>query len=437
MQKKGKDRGRSWYSNIPWILLFIFACLSLYWLLYRGPTYTTLKYGEFIQLLHAARHDPSISLQNVRVSADDIQGDAVFNDSVSDGKQNTRTPQTVTIRTLRVGLENDQELHTLLRQAAGPNYEGHAEESFFKTVLPQFMPLLLIAGLAATLVFLFRWLGGDGSPLTFGRSKAKLYAQKDMAITFQRRGRHRRGGGRTARGGRFPQDAGEISGAGRSHSQGRAAGRPARHRQDAAGQGGGRRGRCAVLQPEWQRFRRDVRRRRRGARARSLRPGRDARPLASSSSTSSTLSAKRAPAPRSAATTSASRRSTSCSSRWTASSRIAASSSWPRPTAPKRSTPLCCVRAVSTDTSWSIGPTSLGREAILKVHVRNVKLGPDVDLRRVASLTPGSVRRRPGEPRQRGGADGGARRQGSGRHGRTSTRPSNAVPSAWSARAAS
>src|SRR5262249_29473235 len=36
-------------------------------------------------------------------------------------------------------------------------------------------------------------------------------------------------------------------------------------------------------------------------------------------------------------------------------------------------------------------PDVNGREAILKVHVRNVRLGPDVDLRHVASLTPGSV----------------------------------------------
>src|SRR5256884_2861392 len=36
-------------------------------------------------------------------------------------------------------------------------------------------------------------------------------------------------------------------------------------------------------------------------------------------------------------------------------------------------------------------PDIIGREAILKVHVRNVKLGGDVDLRHVASLTPGSV----------------------------------------------
>jgi cell division protease FtsH len=36
-------------------------------------------------------------------------------------------------------------------------------------------------------------------------------------------------------------------------------------------------------------------------------------------------------------------------------------------------------------------PDINGREAILKVHVRGVKLGPDVDLRRIAALTPGSV----------------------------------------------
>ncbi len=36
-------------------------------------------------------------------------------------------------------------------------------------------------------------------------------------------------------------------------------------------------------------------------------------------------------------------------------------------------------------------PDIVGREAILKVHVRTVKLGDDVDLRHVASMTPGSA----------------------------------------------
>src|SRR5439155_1665513 len=36
-------------------------------------------------------------------------------------------------------------------------------------------------------------------------------------------------------------------------------------------------------------------------------------------------------------------------------------------------------------------PDIVGREAILHVHVRNVKLADNVDLRHVAALTPGSV----------------------------------------------
>src|SRR4029077_2083640 len=36
-------------------------------------------------------------------------------------------------------------------------------------------------------------------------------------------------------------------------------------------------------------------------------------------------------------------------------------------------------------------PDIVGREAILRVHVRNVKVGDDVDLKHVARLTPGSV----------------------------------------------
>ena len=82
-------------------------------------------------------------------------------------------------------------------------------------------------------------------------------------------------------------------------------------------------------------------------------------------------------------------------------------------------------------------PDIIGREAILKVHVRNVKLGPDVDLRHVASPDARLGRRRPGQPRQRGGPDGGPRRQGQRSPWPSSTRPSSAAPSAWSARAAS
>jgi cell division protease FtsH len=47
------------------------------------------------------------------------------------------------------------------------------------------MPMLLLTGLFGFLFFLMiRRLGGAGSPMAFGRSRGKMYAQEDLGITF-------------------------------------------------------------------------------------------------------------------------------------------------------------------------------------------------------------------------------------------------------------
>ncbi len=88
----------------------------------------------------------------------------------------------------------------------------------------------------------------------------------------------------------------------------------------------------------------------------SNRPRRTRR--ASSSSTKSTRSAAIAAMASAIRTTSASRRSTSCWSKWTGSRPTRASSSSPRPTAPTCSIPRCCARAGSIARSWCRSPIS-------------------------------------------------------------------------------
>jgi cell division protease FtsH len=187
VQKKGKERGnRSWLA-IGFGLLFASSALSFafYLLTNREPAPSSLKYGELMQVLAAAKQNPSVSLRKVRVTHGEIRGEIVTNDPASRGGPDDQASQTVPFRTLRFGLENDQEIHKLLKEAVGAGYQGENDESPFAW----FWSLLIVLGpfavLAILTVFVFRWLAGGGSPLAFGRSRAKMYAQDDLGITFQ------------------------------------------------------------------------------------------------------------------------------------------------------------------------------------------------------------------------------------------------------------
>ena len=96
---------------------------------------------------------------------------------------------------------------------------------------------------------------------------------------LQGRRRRGRGGRGAARDQGVPREPEEVPGARRADPEGRAPLRASRHRQDAARARDGRRGRRAVLLDLGLRLRRDVRRRRRLARARPVRAGEAGEPL--------------------------------------------------------------------------------------------------------------------------------------------------------------
>src|SRR5437773_1233895 len=112
----------------------------------------------------------------------EIRGEIVTSDPVSGREDSEHKP--IQFRTPRLGLEDDKELHALLKQAA-PTYQGEEEESALKNIYSQFVLFVLLVGLAIAAFFLLRWLSGGGSPLTFGRGRRTLYAQKDLQLTFR------------------------------------------------------------------------------------------------------------------------------------------------------------------------------------------------------------------------------------------------------------
>jgi cell division protease FtsH len=155
------------------------------WILGRETPPVALKYGELVQLCIAAKHNPSLNLQRVQLNHSDIRGEIVVSDLVADGKTNGRITQTIPFRTQRLGLENDQNLYALLREAVGPGFQGAEEESPLKSLTSVLYTIVVLLSVGLVLLLVFRWVMGGNSPLTFGRSRHKLYAQKDTKVTFR------------------------------------------------------------------------------------------------------------------------------------------------------------------------------------------------------------------------------------------------------------
>lgn len=176
-KKGGKERVQFWL-NTALLVVGASILVGLLWLAEREPPTTTLKYGEFKQLLQA----PGTTLQNVRVSPRLIRGEMVTRDPASGGDQPQQV-QTVSFRVSRLGLENDPDLPKLLQQHVGAGYQGEEEESALHRLTALVFPsILLMALLIGGLVLMMRVFGGSG--LMFGRSRHKIYAQHDARVTF-------------------------------------------------------------------------------------------------------------------------------------------------------------------------------------------------------------------------------------------------------------
>jgi cell division protease FtsH len=137
-----------------------------------------------MQILRA--DDPGVRFQKVAVRHKaEVRGEMVVTDTVSNG---TLVPEQISevrpFRT-RIGLDNDADLLKRLEERVGQSMTADPEESFLRIVQSAIMMAALLTLLGVTFFFLMRWLAGGGSPLTFGRSRHKLYAQKDLRVSFE------------------------------------------------------------------------------------------------------------------------------------------------------------------------------------------------------------------------------------------------------------
>ena len=148
---------------------------------------------------------------------------------------------------------------------------------WFVSLLVSWLPFIALIGVW---IFLSRQMqGAGGKALGFGKSRAKLLTEAHGRVTFEDVAGVDEAKSDLQEIVEFLRDPGKFQRLGGTHSARRAAGRPARHRQDV--DRARRRGRSqrAVLHHFRLRLRRDVRRRRRLARARHVRAGQEERAL--------------------------------------------------------------------------------------------------------------------------------------------------------------
>jgi cell division protease FtsH len=193
MQKR-PDRARSWFGPNPLVLLLLIPLLALVYLFGREPAGITLGYGELKQILQA----PGVRFREVKVSRGEIRGKFFFEDQLSgadlarlnaEREKNPDAPPpgygAVNFRTARQGLELDDGLQRLLEQYVGPGYQADDEDTTSKSIISFLFFGLMMGAILILGLFLIRWMSGGQNPFQFGRSRHKLYAQKETRVTFE------------------------------------------------------------------------------------------------------------------------------------------------------------------------------------------------------------------------------------------------------------
>lgn len=91
--------------------------------------------------------------------------------------------EVVNFRTGRYGFENDSgALVALLLEKGFYDVSAEGQPHF----LERYLPIIALSGIMLLFIFVaMRRLGGAGSPMSFGRSRGKMYAQEDIGVTFE------------------------------------------------------------------------------------------------------------------------------------------------------------------------------------------------------------------------------------------------------------
>jgi cell division protease FtsH len=177
-------------NNTIWYLLAVgIGILLVVGWLHQDTAYP-LKYSDLVSLVQAkdgginVEEGPEGHKQEVNYKTPTDVELATYDVT---GKV-TRTPlggkpEVVAFHTNRGGTDDTQgDLRRLLIENKVKSIDYESGPSSWRA----YLPMLVLTGLFVLVFFvMLRRLGGAGSPMAFGRSRGKMYAQEDIGITFE------------------------------------------------------------------------------------------------------------------------------------------------------------------------------------------------------------------------------------------------------------
>ena len=150
--------------SIWYVLLGIWVVLIVHNLLFNAFSVKTISYSEFLKALEENR------VSEVAVSANQIQGRLTSDTGGADeGKM---------FRTVRV----DPDISDKLAQY-GVTFKGQIESTFFRDILSWIIPIFLFIGIW---FFLMKRIQGQQPGfMSIGKNKAKIYMEDEVGINFE------------------------------------------------------------------------------------------------------------------------------------------------------------------------------------------------------------------------------------------------------------
>ncbi len=185
-------------GNLFWYLLGAGIVIMLLVQFWQETGQAEIPYGKLYSLIEqgapAVNPDAAIEVQegpesapltvrysglsDLRFSQHEISGKVTRQVVAPEGKQTD--PKEVAFRTGQVGIRDDT-LFNLARESGFASIRGGTAPSGWSV----WMPMIIFTGVFLLLIFfMMRRMGGAGSAMAFGRSRGRLIAQEEVGVNF-------------------------------------------------------------------------------------------------------------------------------------------------------------------------------------------------------------------------------------------------------------